>query len=75
MSGRNRKTRVLALGLGERLARAWECAEFALKHNPRKPTEAELREQFRGVRLMHERLKGLDANFRQLKMLRKRRKR
>ena len=65
----------LSSGAGERLARVGELAEFYRQRNYHNPTEAELRETFRGVRLMHERLKGLDANFRRVKTPRKRRKR
>ena len=52
----------LALGAGERLARAAELAEVYLRrHAARQPGEAELRRRFRGVRQLHERLRLLAA--------------
>lgn len=52
--------RPLSLGAGERLARAGELAEVYRQRYPaRQPNERELREGFRGVRRLHDRLKRL----------------
>ena len=51
----------LSSGAGERLTRVGELAEFYRQRHPDRPTEAQLRESFRGIRRMHDRLKHLIA--------------
>ena len=49
------------VGASERLARVGELAAVYRQHQPssRRPSERELREEFRGVRRLHDRLKRL----------------
>jgi Arc/MetJ-type ribon-helix-helix transcriptional regulator len=50
----------LAIGASERLSRVGELAALYQQHHPtRTPSEAELRDSFRGVRKLHDRLKHL----------------
>jgi metal-responsive CopG/Arc/MetJ family transcriptional regulator len=50
----------LSWGAPERLARVGELAElYRRRHALRQPTEAQLREQFRPIRRLHDRLKDL----------------
>ena len=50
----------VGLGASERLARVGELGEFYReRHATRQPSEAQLRESFRGIRRLHERLKHL----------------
>ena len=52
--------RPLSLGAGERLSRVGELAEVYRQRYPSgRLSERQLREQFRGVRRLHERLKHL----------------
>ena len=52
----------LALGASERLARVGELAElYRQRVSAHQPSEAQLRQAFRGVRRLHERLKHLTA--------------
>ena len=46
-----------SVGAGERLARVGEMAAFYQRRHPRALTERELRQTFRGIRRMHDRLK------------------
>lgn len=50
----------LASGVSKRLARVGELAEFYSKRHPApQENEAELRESFRGIKQLHDRLKHL----------------
>lgn len=52
----------LSLGAGERMARVGELTDIYRQRYPgRAPSERELRDAFRGVRRLHERLKRLTA--------------
>jgi metal-responsive CopG/Arc/MetJ family transcriptional regulator len=52
------RSRPVDLGAGERLARVGELAElYRQRHAARRPSETELRQAFRGVRALHDRLK------------------
>ena len=52
----------LAFGASERLARVGELAAlYRQRVSARQPSEAQLRQAFRGVRRLHERLKHLTA--------------
>lgn len=49
----------LPLGASERLARVGELAQLYRERHVTRPTEAELRRSFRGVKQLHDRLKAL----------------
>lgn len=53
----SQRDRPIAAGASERLARAGELADVYRQHaSARRPTEAELRRMFKGVRKTHDRL-------------------
>jgi predicted transcriptional regulator len=52
------RSRPADFGAGERLARVGELVDlYRQRHATRRPSEAELRQAFRGVRALHDRLK------------------
>ena len=52
------RSRPAELGAGERLARVGDLADFYRRRHPApRPSEAELRQAFRGVKALHDRLK------------------
>lgn len=53
------RNRPIGVGASERLARAGELADVYRQHaSTRRPTEAELRRMFKGVRKTHDRLRN-----------------